>query len=82
MVIRNTTISGRYFISTDQIQSNYYDKRDCDNKIDQLQSDKTLCDATAAVLSLVYAVNTYTTRTETNILSKQVSVFESQITEL
>ena len=47
-----------------------------------VQSGKILCDATAAISSLAYVVNSNKTQTVTNSLLKQVSVCEWQITAL
>ena len=47
-----------------------------------VQSDETECDATAAVPSLDYVVNTYQTIFESNLIDKKANLLEKQLTAL
>lgn len=67
----------------------YITESECDSKYSTktdiplvVHSDKVVGDATKLVPSLSYVVNTFTTQSETNILSNQVSTCGSQLTTL
>ncbi|KAK8840030.1 hypothetical protein M9Y10_031315 [Tritrichomonas musculus] len=47
-----------------------------------VQSDETECDATAAVPSLDYVVNTYQTIFESNLIDKKANLLEKQLTAI
>ncbi|KAK8890694.1 hypothetical protein M9Y10_035479 [Tritrichomonas musculus] len=61
------------------IKNNYALKSDIPLVV---QSDETECDATAAVPSLDYVVNTYQTIFESNLIDKKANLLEKQLTAI